>query len=180
MNFSIKPPAPSRRLFLQRSALTIALGGIGYGALQGNWLSVFAQTAPAADGYAGFLHLSRYLTGKTTLDEELGRALYAALSAADPTFDTQVQALGKQLKDSGVAASELQHTLDAAKSPVAALPKQIMAGWYLGVVGKGINARAVAFEQALMYPPVADVIVLNTYAHGVPGYWATPPQLPHA
>ena len=170
---------PSRRLFLQRTALAVAIGGIGLTSLQHRWVAnALAQAMPADDAYAAFMQLSSYLTGKHTLDAELGHAIYDGLSDGKSAFATQVHALNAQLKATPTPAAQLQKLLDESKSPLAATPKQIMAGWYLGVVGSGKDTRAVAFEQALMYAPVADVIVLNTYAHGVPGYWAEPPKLP--
>ena len=177
-----RPASPlpsSRRLFLQRTALAAAIGGIGLATLQHSWLTkAWGQTMPADDGFAAFMQLSSYLTGKKTLDVELGHAIYAGLADGKAAFAEQVHALNALLASTPTPAAKLQQTLDQAKSPLAAAPKQIMAGWYLGVVGSGKTARAVAFEQALMYAPVADVIVLNTYARGVPGYWAQPPVLP--
>lgn len=166
----------TRRLFLRRSALAVAVAGIGITAWRYPTLANALETTPS-DGFTAFMQLSSYLTGKTTLDRELGQAIYAGLSEDHPQFDRNVGALNAQLTASATPAAQLQHTLDQAKSPLAALPKDIMKGWYLGVVGSGKRARAVAFEQALMQAPVADVVVMNTYARGVPGYWAHPPVI---
>lgn len=166
----------NRRAFLRRSALAVAVAGIGISAWRYPTLAN-ALEASQSDGFNGFMRLSSYLTGKTTLDRELGQALYAGLTEGDAQFDGNVRALNAQLQASGTPAAQLQQTLDQAKSPLATLPKNIMKGWYLGVVGSGKNARAVAFEQALMQAPVADVVVMNTYARGVPGYWAHPPVI---
>lgn len=172
------PAVPSRRLFLRRTALVAALGGIGLTALHHPWLSrALAQSVPASDSFAAFMHVSSYLTGKPALDAELGRAIYDGLADATGTFEQQLHALNTLLASAPPPAHALQTMLDKDQAPYAGLPKQIMTGWYLGIVGTGKTRRAVAFEQALMYAPVADVIVLNTYAHGVPGYWATPPVL---
>jgi hypothetical protein len=169
---------PYRRRFLFRSAVAISTIGTT-GMLGINLLSnVLAQTPRSPkEGFAAFMQLSQYLTAKAALDAELGRAIYAGLVDDDPAFSTQVAALNDLLQHSPTPAGKLQKALDSGQPTLAATPKRIMAGWYLGVVGSGAKARAVAYEQALMYAPISDVIVMPTYARGVPGYWAQPPHL---
>jgi len=194
----LPPFAPSRRQFLLRSAVALTFGATGavilgkhHQGLIGDALAQDAAQASggtdAASGYAAFLQLSQYLTGKSTLDNEIGHAIFAVLSTDGDThgasgngFTTQVAALNTFIQQSKTPASALQATLNKEQPALAALPKKLMQAWYRGIVGTGANARAVAYEQALMYPPIADVIVMPTYARGIPGYWAAPPVFVHA
>lgn len=187
-----QPPfAPSRRRFMFRSAIALAFGGVGIAALDRDgaaWIaSASAQQASQAlpgvqpgatgAGFDAFMALSRYLTGKSALDADQAQALYAGLLADQADLPQHIAQLQTFIAQTSTSANQLQQVLDAQSSPLAALPKLIMKGWYLGIVGSGAKARAVAYEQALMYPPIADVIVMPTYARGEPGYWAAPPSV---
>lgn len=193
----LPPFAPSRRQFLLRSAVALTFGATGAvllgSAHQGVIGDALAQATDgakgidAASGYAGFLQLSQYLTGKSALDDAIGQAIFAVLStdaiphgASDNGFTAQVAALNTFILQSKTPALALQATLNKEQPSLAALPKKLMQAWYRGIVGTGSNARAVAYEQALMYPPIADVIVMPTYARGIPGYWAAPHVFAHA
>jgi hypothetical protein len=171
--------APSRRQFIFGSAIAAAAGVAGlarYGSPFG-LANALAQTAPQPDAdYAAFIKLSQYLTGKTSLDADIGHALYTVLVDNDASFAQQIARLNDFVARTSTPAGVLQQALDSTEPTLANVPKQVMSGWYLGVAGTGKKARAVAYEQALMYPPVADVVVMPSYARGVPGYWAEPPR----
>ncbi len=179
-----------------RSAIALAFGGAGIVAIERQrtpWIAAAAaqQAAPAAGAplngdvlpsssdadFDAFLHLSRYLTGKTALNTDLAQAIYGGLLADQADLPQHIARLRAFIAQHATPANTLQSTLDAQSSPLAALPKTVMKGWYLGIVGSGAHARAVAYEQALMYPPIADVIVMPTYAHAQPGYWSAPPSV---
>ncbi|WP_205194850.1 sorbitol dehydrogenase family protein [Burkholderia sp. Ax-1719] len=183
----MKPPrlsrrpsfAPSRRHFLF-GVSSFAVAGVTA------WLpSVVipaAMASPLPDSatersFNAFILLSKYLTAKAQLDESIGRAIFAGLSEQDADFASQVAALDTLVSSTKTPAGALQALLDAQQSALAALPRRVVTGWYLGVVGSGAKARTVAYEQALMYPPIADVIVMPSFARGVPGYWAKAPVL---
>lgn len=179
------PFTPSRRRFIFRTAIVAAFGAASTAAfIHGNgasWVlradAQASDTASAADpGFDAFLKLSHFLTGKTALDGELAKAIHTALLETTPDTQSHIEQLNGFIQQNNTPAKQLQSVLDDAKSPLASTPKQIMKAWYLGIVGEGTKARAVAYEQALMYPPIADVIVMPTYARGVPGYWAAPPR----
>lgn len=176
---------PSRRQFIFGSAIVVAAGLVGlvrHTALPGLG-SALAQTptGSARDAeFAAFMRLSQYLTGKSSLDVEIGRAIFANLVDGDPHFVEQVAQLNDFVANSKTPANRVQQVLDSNEPALANVPKRIMPSWYLGVVGTGAKARTVAYEQALMYPPIADVIVMPSFARGVPGYWAQPPRLSHS
>ncbi|WP_175691207.1 sugar dehydrogenase complex small subunit [Burkholderia anthina] len=177
---SSRSHAQSRRHFIV-GTLTVSLAGILGIAYRDRLPSALAQggsTATDAD-FGAFIRLSQYLTGKTALDMELGRAIYAGLVGDNADFRRHVADLNAFVTGSETPAGALQAVLDDSRAAFADVPRRVMSGWYLGVVGAGKNARAVAYEQALMYPPVADVIVMPSYARGVPGYWSVPPRYPH-
>jgi hypothetical protein len=173
---------PSRRQFIVGSAIVAAAGLVGLARHTGlpGLGSAVAQTAAGSIGnadFAAFMRLSQYLTGKNTLDVEIGHAIFANLVDGDPHFTQQVAQLNDFIASSKTPANGLQQVLDSSQPALATVPKRIMPAWYLGVVGTGAKARTVAYEQALMYPPIADVIVMPSFARGVPGYWAQPPRL---
>lgn len=179
------PPSfvPSRRQFIFGSAVVAAFGVVGlvrHGSLPGV-ARALAQTASAPDAdFTAFMKLSQYLTGKSTLDVEIGHAIFAGLVDQDTQFPKQVAQLNDFVATSKTPANGLQQVLDSTQPALATVPKRVMPAWYLGVVGTGLKARTVSYEQALMYPPISDVIVMPTYARGVPGYWAQPPHLSHS
>lgn len=173
---------PSRRQFIFGSAIVAAAGLVGLARHAGlPCLSgAFAQTVTGGANdaeFAAFMDLSRYLTGKNSLDVEIGHAIFANLVDGDLHFTQQVAQLNDFVASSKTPANGLQQVLDGSQPALATVPKRIMPAWYLGVVGTGARARTVAYEQALMYPPISDVIVMPSFARGVPGYWAQPPRL---
>lgn len=168
-----------------RAAVAVAFGAsLTAAGLRSPLLSkAFADGTPGAATDAGFdtfMKVSLYLTGKTSLDTDLGHAIYTGLIDDDANFVSQLNALNALLAATPTPAGDLQKTLDDQHADLATVPKRIMPAWYLGVVGRGAKARTVAYEHALMYPPIADVIVMPSYARGVPGYWAQPPKFSHS
>jgi fructose 5-dehydrogenase small subunit len=177
--------APSRRQFIFGSAIVAAAGLVGLARHTGlpGLGNALAQTATgsASDAdFAAFMRLSEYLTGKSSLDSEIGHAIFAILSDGDAHFTQQVAQINDFVTGSKTPANGLQAVLDSSQAAFASVPKRIMTAWYLGVAGTGTKARTVAYEQALMYPPIADVIVMPSFARGVPGYWAQPPRFSHS
>ena len=49
------------------------------------------------------------------------------------------------------------------------------AGWYLGLVGDMPRVQVVAYESALMFDPVKDVLTIPSYCRDVPFYWTQKP-----
>ena len=129
-----------------------------------------------ADAQAAFMSLSVLLTGRATLDPVLGRRLLGGLQASYASFNQHAADLLGLLQTRKVALPELPALLAAEKPVFAAFPSQVMAAWYLGVVGDGPQARVVAFEHALNAATVADKLKPPTYAYGVPGSWSANPN----
>lgn len=136
----------------------------------------WALAEPVANAEQGaFVGVSAMLVGRQVLDPALAKRLYDALVAQDAAFPANVRALLTLINAQGLQAAGLQAALDAAQSPLAALPRQIASAWYLGIVGTGEAAVCVAYEQALNAAVVADVLKPPTYSYGAYGSWARKP-----
>lgn len=158
-------PDPTRRLLLFGlvSAYTASLIP---------W--ALAQEASDADNGA-FLALSAILAGRQSLDTAQANRLYAALVADDPGFPAAAKSLLDTIESRKIDPIQLQNILDDEKSPLSPLPRRIVTAWYMGIVGDGAAARALAFETALNAQAVADVLRPPTYAYGAYGSWAAKP-----
>lgn len=176
-NREIFPATWSRRHVLLASAVTLAISSFG-GSLASLSSQVMAADNPRA--YQAFLRFSRFITAKQTLDNRLGQSIFVALSNEDPKFAVVLKELVMLVEKTSAKPATLQAMLDSAHPTLSPIPRLILRAWYLGFVGFGPTARAIAYESALMYPPVADVMVMPSYARGLPGYWAEPPRPSHA
>ena len=161
----IVPPDPSRRLLLIGlvSAYTASLVP---------W--AMAQEAANADEGA-FIAVSAILVGRQSLDAAHAGRLYAALVEDDPGFPADARALLDLIEQSRIDPLQLQKALDDADSPLKHVPWRIVTAWYMGIVGDGANARALAFETALNAQAVADVLRPPSYAYGAHGSWTQKP-----
>jgi hypothetical protein len=136
----------------------------------------WALAEPVTDAdMAPFMALSALLAGRQSLDAAQAKRLYAALVADDPNFAANAKSLLESVEQRKLDPMALQQVLDAEKSPWAAVPRQVMRAWYLGIVGSGDKARCLAFETALNAEVVADVLKPPTYAYGAYGSWARKP-----
>ncbi len=140
----------------------------------------WALAAPVADqAHAAFAALSAILVGRKMLDAGLSQRVHSALAAIEPDLDKNCQALLDLIDGQRINPANLQGTLDAAHSNLAALPRQLMRAWCLGVAGSGVDARCVAYEDALDAAIVADVLKPPTYAYGPYASWSAPPRQGH-
>jgi hypothetical protein len=169
MSPSLSPPADDADR--ERRLLLAAFAG-AYASSLIPW--ALAQPVRNPDSGA-FMALSALLVGRASLDAALGRRLYEALAATDSGFAASAQALLAFINERKVDPLQLQATLDAGKSPLAAMPRRIMSAWCLGIVGDGDKARCIAFEEALNARMVADVLKPPTYAYGPYGSWHRKP-----
>lgn len=136
----------------------------------------WALAAPVKnDAHGAFLAVSAILVGRRTLDAALGARVQDALAATSPQFMANASALLALINQRHIDPAQLQATLDAEKSPLAPVPRQIMRAWCLGIVGEGEAARCIAYENALDAVMVADVLKPPTYAYGSYGSWSRPP-----
>ncbi len=157
-----------RGLLLAGTALILVPFGVS--------ISIHTATAQQADqGRADFGFLSQFLSGHTELDASLGSALFKAFLSADSGFPQKLSQLRGFISQGAIAPENLQTALDEAKHPMAALPRQIVRAWYVGVVGAGESAECITYTNALMNVAVADVLQPPSYAHGSYGSWMSKP-----
>jgi fructose 5-dehydrogenase small subunit len=133
--------------------------------------------APASDsGYDAFIKLSQHLTGRTNFDAVLSQRVYAALGRANSQFATNVGSLNTWLQDhGGVPSDTVTAALKADQPELATTVGDVMRAWYLGLVGEMPHVQVVAFEKALMFDPVSDVLTIPSYCRDVPFYWTLKP-----
>lgn len=152
------------------------LGGAGLGA----WSLAGGRTEQAAADEEAlarlFMQVSALLTERSDLDPSLG-ARYADL-------------LGKRTPQMSAGLTELarQPQSDAQRG----LREAILTAWYVGQVGmgdpppqpgsrsskedvRGPEPVVLAYEKALMFTTVSDVLTVPSYCRDVPGYWAERP-----
>lgn len=129
-----------------------------------------ASTTPTVPaGIDAFLALSRKLTGRPGFDPALARRVYDALSSADSEFAAKVAALDKWIATHGGTPSDvITDALRADQPKLAALVGTVMRAWYLGLAGLAPGVRVIAYERALMFDPVSDVLTIPSYCRDAP------------
>ncbi|MEX3933504.1 sugar dehydrogenase complex small subunit [Paraburkholderia phymatum] len=136
----------------------------------------FADTLPAGGGFDAFIALSGKLTGHTSFDPVLGKRAYEALSKADSQFTQNVAALNAWLQTHGGVPSDIvTQALQAERPNLAKTVSAITRAWYLGLVGDAPNVQVIAYESALMFEPVKDILTIPSYCRDVPFYWTRKP-----
>lgn len=152
-------------------ALAFASAGLGFPSL---FTQAFADSPPA--GLDGFLLLSRKLTGRTNFDPALAQRVYEALAKSDSDFVANVSALNAWLAaHGGVPSDTVTQALKADTPRLAGTVTAVIRAWYLGLVGDAPRVSVVAYERALMFDPVSDVLTIPSYCRDVPFYWAKKP-----
>lgn len=136
----------------------------------------YADTLPAGGGFDAFIALSGKLTGHTSFDPVLGKRAYEALSSADRQFTQNVAALNAWLQThGGVPSDTVTQALQAEQPNLAKTVSAITRAWYLGLVGDSPNVQVIAYESALMFEPVQDILTIPSYCRDVPFYWTRKP-----
>ncbi|RDU95098.1 sugar dehydrogenase complex small subunit [Trinickia dinghuensis] len=136
----------------------------------------FAFAPPAGGGLDAFTALSQQLTGRPTLDAMLASRIYDGLSKADSAFVSNVAALNKWLAThAGVPSDTVTAALAADDPRLAKTVERVVRAWYLGLVGDMPMVHVVAYEHALMFDPVNDILTIPSYCRDVPFYWAQKP-----
>jgi hypothetical protein len=185
--------AESRRRFMTRGcALAAALAfaqigrrvapyglGVGLGVPQafGAAPATSAVSSDSSDSaYRAFIALSQRLTGRTHFDAVLGQRIHAALKRANGQFERNVGALNVWLQAHGGVPSDV---VTAALKPdlpeLAATVGDIVRAWYLGVIGEMPKVQLIAYEKALMFGAVDDVLPIPSYCRDLPFYWTLKP-----
>lgn len=142
-----------------------------------SWIApAFADAPPAGGGLDAFLVLSQRLTGRSGFDTVLGKRVYDALAKSDSQFTQNVAALNTWLQGhGGVPSDTVTQALQAEQPALAKAVSAIMRAWYLGLVGDMPHVDVVAYEKALMFEPVKDVLTVPSYCRDVPFYWTHKP-----
>ena len=171
-----QPVAARRHFLLSAGASAAALAFMTAIGLPFATRRAFALSPPAGGGLDAFTALTKQLTGRTTLDATLGSRLYNALSKADRAFAANVAALNTWLKThAGVPSDQVVAALQSQDPVLAKAVVNIVRGWYLGLVGQMPTVQVVAYEHALMFDPVNDILTIPSYCRDVPFYWAQKP-----
>jgi hypothetical protein len=126
-------------------------------------------------GHDAFLNISKFLTGRSSLDLHQSARLYEALVADTPEIAPGIEQLLTLVDHRKIEAGRLQHLLDEEKSPLASVPRRIVTAWYTGIVGEGGRARCITFETSLMHEVVADRLRPPSYCFGPHGSWLAAP-----
>ena len=166
----------SRRRLLGACAAAAALAFASVGRFNTLGIAPAFADAPAGGGLDAFLALSQHLTARTSFDPVLGKRVYAALVQSDNQFTQNVAALNTWLAGhGGVPSDTVTQALAAEQPPLAKTATAIMRAWYLGLVGEMPHVQVVAYESALMFTPVKDVLTIPSYCRDVPFYWTQKP-----
>ncbi|WP_246174212.1 sorbitol dehydrogenase family protein [Paraburkholderia hayleyella] len=175
-SFSRTNASPSRRTWLLGACASAALLSFTVAAGRFGLPAAWAEPAPTDDTYPALLAVSQHLSARQDLNPVLARRIHDALSQADSLFARHVSALDQWLKShEGMPADSVIATLQTHAPELAVVARAILRAWYLGLIGEMPQARVVAFEQALMFEPVKDVLTIPSYCHDVPFYWTNKP-----
>ena len=155
------------------AAAALAFAGVGRSF---SWIAPAFADAPAGGGLDAFLSLSQRLTGRSGFDAVLGKRVYDALAKSDSQFTQNVAALNTWLQGhGGVPSDTVTQALQVDQPALAKSVSAIMRAWYLGLVGETPHVEVVAYEKALMFEPVKDVLTIPSYCRDVPFYWTQKP-----
>ena len=166
-------PLKRRTVLLAMTASAIQLG------LAGASLSAFAQEPafsfaasgqPAADA---FFRVSQVLTGYTELDPGTSVRIAKALIDQQPAMSESLLMLGDLAKDPANTASAQLFLSAAQKVNQKQAALAVVAAWFKGTVGHGQEAVLVTYQQALMYRPVSDGLIVPTYCGNGPLWWTS-------
>jgi hypothetical protein len=142
-----------------------------------SWIEPAFADTPTGSGLDAFLALSQRLTGRTGLNAILGKRIYDALAKSDSQFTQNVDALNTRLQaHGGVLSDTVTEALQTGQPALAKAIGAIMRAWYLGLVGDMPHVNVVAYEKALMFEPVKDVLTIPSYCRDAPFYWTQKPQ----
>ncbi|MFP3568972.1 sugar dehydrogenase complex small subunit [Paraburkholderia sp. SIMBA_030] len=170
-SFSSSVSSSRRAWVLGACAAAAALAFAGAGRSL-SWIAPAFADAPAGGGLDAFLALSQRLTGRASFDTVLGKRVYDALVKSDSQFIQNIAALNTWLQGhGGVPSDTVTQALQVDRPALARSVSAIMRAWYLGLVGDMPRVQVVAYEKALMFDPVKDVLTIPSYCRDVPFYW---------
>ncbi|WP_251978698.1 sorbitol dehydrogenase family protein [Salinicola avicenniae] len=163
----------SRRRVIQMA------GGFALTGVAGRWLAVpealAAAEAPATDQMNDFLAISRQLTQNESLDENLAGALLQAGKLALADFDDRLARLKSLLSEQPQLLAQPTLAFGEAHAAEETLARDMLSGWYTGVVGSGEQAVYVTYLNSLSNQVVADTLVPPSFSYGPCGSWHRAP-----
>jgi hypothetical protein len=155
-------------------------GAVALGVLGGAWTPMtFTRAiaaAPAASVPAtvtAFQQASSFLTSKS-VSPMLAQRAYDALKKRMPDIDTTVASINTLVADRKLVDMDAYLALQDVDKSLDRQAKDIVRAMYLGVVGDDEKAELFAYEEAFMYDPTRDVLVVPTYGRG-PDSWGEKP-----
>lgn len=161
-------PLRRRTVLLGMSATALSLG-LGSLAIPG--LALAADLVPHA---GRFLQASQVLTGYDDLDPATAQRISAAMILQQPAMAAQLSTLADLVQtpaNIGTAEALLAAARHAGAGEAALA---VVAAWFKGTVGHGQSAQLVAYQQALMYRPASDGLIVPTYCGNGPLWWSEP------
>lgn len=165
--------APLKRrtvlLALTASAVQLGLVGTSFSAFaQEPAFSFAAAGKPAADA---FFRASQILTGYIELDPHTSVRISKALIDQAPAMSESLLALGDLAKDPANTGSARLFLSAAERINQKEAALAVVAAWFKGTIGHGQEAVLVTYQQALMYRPVSDGLIVPTYCGNGPLWW---------
>lgn len=133
---------------------------------------------PDSPSFAEFMRLSAVLTGRTDLDQAMGRRIYA-LILLEPYGPQHVTRVYERIRAS--LASDPGQTHQAVLVPKIFDSGErwfighLLVTWYTGAYYHSTGNQRVGFEEALMHRLLADMRTPPSIC-GSAAYWAAPPS----
>lgn len=153
---------------------TLLLGSAALVASAAWSASASAETA-AAPGSSTFHDVSRAATGKTELSVVTSERIFKALLGDDDQLPGKIDQLAK-FAQTAASPEALKAAADGAG--LTATLMAIITAWYTGTVQTKAGPVVVAYQEALMYRPVADGLTVPTYCNKGPIWWTgLPPEI---
>jgi len=164
-----------RRRFIKLLASTTIIGAAG-SILPGQNVLATESGVNSDKTFTVFMAASEIICGYSTLDKALGHHIFTLMQKNNKELRNQLVTLNNVL-NADMSSAAMHNAVQGTDNNAKTLFSDILRAWQLGIVGTGKEARVVAYEYALMYAPIADVVVLPTYARGEPHYWAQSPVI---
>lgn len=151
------------------------------GAAQGANQKPFPPIGPGrSPDLSVFLRVSRHLTGRDELDEDMARSIFG-LVIKEPYGEAHLARVYKRIRDwqrteaPAVATAPIPpHRLDPAERWFAS---HLLVTWYTGTYYHTSGDRVVSYQGALMYEDIADMVRRPTFCAEPPDDWTRPPRL---
>ncbi|MDE1168901.1 MAG: sorbitol dehydrogenase family protein [Pseudomonas sp.] len=139
-------------------------------------LPAFADGAVLHDGFDadGFMRVSQVLTGYSELDSLISARIARALIDQQPAMQQSLATLA-QLSTEPANVQSAEALLAAAdKAGIRDAALAVVSAWFKGTVGHGQSAVLITYQQALMYRPASDGLIVPTYCGNGPLWWTAP------